>query len=126
MDPNFQLVEYFMSEFYANKNSELSHIVSPTFVFNINNGEPMDFAEYSNSMRFMYGAATVQFGKLEATGTGIFVVEWVLSLKTDRAEIENGLGHTEFTVEDGLLEKVGVYFDIYEYVFQYYGRLRLI
>lgn len=124
VNPNLRLVKYFMNEFYANKIWNLEHIASPTFVFDLNNGNPMDFAEYAASMKFTYSVATIDFGDLKALNDEIFVADWVMSLKTDRAEMENGTGLTEFTVERGLLKKVAVYFDVNEYVFQYFGGLR--
>ncbi|MCJ8324309.1 MAG: hypothetical protein HRU29_16195 [Rhizobiales bacterium] len=124
VDHNLRLVEYFISEFYTKKTWELSHIASPTFVFDLNDGEPMDFAEYAESMKRMYSVATIKFGDLKAAGTEQFVANWVMSMKTDRAEMDSGSGYTEFTVERGLLQNVSVFFDIKQYVFQYYGELQ--
>ncbi|MCJ8324320.1 MAG: hypothetical protein HRU29_12085 [Rhizobiales bacterium] len=84
----------------------------------------MDFDQYVGSMKFMYSLATIEFDKLKTTDNRKFISNWVLSLKTDRSDLESGPGHTEFTVERGLLQKVAVYYDVNQYVFEYYCALR--
>ncbi len=119
---NLRLIEYFTSEFYSNKTSELAHIVSPDFNFKINNTAERDFEEYAESMLFMTSNTKFVMGDISSDNDDDFILNWEMSMYDESREILVGTGHSKFSVKKGLLQSVHIIYDDTEKVFQLYAR----
>lgn len=123
MTQNLRLVKYFMSEFYKSKTSDLAHIASPSFVFQRNNGKPLDFDQYALSKAILAVHAEIEFEELKSDNDVVFYCKWTMRIPDEKKIILTGVGQSRFIVKNGLLQKVHVSYDTAEYVFEYYDKL---
>lgn len=81
-----RLVEYFISEFYRNKMEDLSHIVSPDFVYRSVIVSDLTYAEFCERMRLYIQNANVSVDDIHSEDDVVFIVNYTLEIISNTVE----------------------------------------
>lgn len=102
MSQNLNLVKYFVSEFYMDKTIELAHIVSPSFYFTVNSGEPQSFDTYAHHLKLVKQNAELTISEIRSIDADNVEVDFAI-LSSHNGVYEKYFGTSIFNVTNGML-----------------------
>lgn len=111
MSSNMKLVRYFVDGFLNNSKTELSNLVSPNFVYCLNNGDDINFEQFIMRMRFVN--SLTKFVTQEVTSEDdvhfYFDFESFLPAPNDEEKID---GFAQVIVQNGLIVRVDIHYKV--------------
>lgn len=111
MTDNSKLVNFFVANFLADDATELAHLVSPTFTYYLNFGEPKDFSFFTNRMNMLNLSARLKAGEITSGDDIHFHYDIETKLPAPNTEIAMK-GFAQIIVKNNLIQQLEINYEV--------------
>ena len=122
MSNNMKLVQYFVDGFLNNNETELSNLVSPSFVYSLNHGDVIDFDKFIVRMRFLNSATKFINQEITSEDDAHFHFDFESILPAPNEGVKSD-GFAQIMVQNGLIIRVDIHYKGSEEDFQKFQEL---